>query len=189
MKTIITFWKLAALCSLAVAAIIWAASRMEAKSENEQKQIRPQVRETADDVGIAVQGGVTHGQTIRFNMLHSVDPSCREESQMTLTIFDSHGATLVQQDIPLGPNQDIPVDSSRLAQFFFDLNADQLPQQIFDEFGRAELTGLVSHGGINHGGIPGGGCVVAAEVFDNLTGRTLIQITAMPLPRCTQRSR
>ena len=136
-----------------------------------------EVREAANEVGIIIQGGITHGETLRFSAFHSAQASCETHEQMQLTVFDSQGNIVVQQLWITNPNQ----------TFHFDLNADQLPQSSFDNNGRAELVGLLTHpGGVNSGGIPGGGCVVAGEVFDNNTGRTLTHIAGAPISSCRQ---
>ena len=127
------------------------------------------------EVGIVVEGGITHGETLRFSAFHSADAGCETHEQMLLTVFDSQGNVVVQQLWMTNPNQTV----------HFDLNADQLTQSLFDNNGRAELIGLLSHpGGVNSGGIPGGGCVVAGEVFDNNTGKTLTHIPGVLLLRC-----
>ena len=94
---------------------------------------------------------------------------------MQLTVFDSQGNVVMQQQWTTNPNQ----------TEHFDLNADQLPQSSFDNNGRAELIGLLTHpGAVNAGGVPGGGCVVAGEVFNNNTGQTLIHIAGTPISEC-----
>lgn len=94
---------------------------------------------------------------------------------MRLTVFDSQGNVVLQQLLLSVPNQTV----------YFDLNADLLPQSSFDNNGRAQLVGLLTHPGTaNSGGIPGGGCVVAGEVFDNNTRQTLIHIAGTPISEC-----
>jgi hypothetical protein len=133
------------------------------------------IREAANEIGIVVEGGITHGETLRFSAFHAVAAGCEPHEQMLLTVFDSQGNVVVQQLWITNPNQTV----------HFDLNADQLPQSAFDNNGRAELIGLLTHpGGVNSGGIPGGGCVVAGEVFDNNTGRTLTHIAGLPISDC-----
>ena len=134
-----------------------------------------EVREAANEVGIVVQGGITHGETLRFSAFHSADAGCTAPEQMRLTVFDSQGNVVMQQLFISAPNETL----------HFDLNADQLPQSAFDNNGRAELIGLLTHPGtVNSGGIPGGGCVVAGEVFDTNTGKTLIHIAGTPISEC-----
>ena len=176
MKTQNIHWKLVALGTFAVIVTIWAGSRMEAKTGHDYTArsagVSPQVREAADEVGIIIQGGITHGQTLRFGLFHSADAGCQGQDQMGLTLYDSQGTVLAQTVIPTGPNQ----------TSHFDVNADQLAQTVFDNNGRAELTGVLGH--LNAGGIPGGGCLVAGEVFDNNTGNTIAHIAGMSLLKC-----
>lgn len=134
-----------------------------------------EVREAANEVGILIQGGITHGETLRFTAFHLAEASCETHEQMLLTVFDGQGNVVVQQTWTTNPNQ----------TFYFDLNADQLPQSSFDNNGRAELVGLLTHpGAVSSGGIPGGGCVVAGEVFDNNTRQTLVHIAGTPITEC-----
>ena len=170
MKTLNTRWRLIALVPLAAIAMLSIGNRIGAVPDQNRE-----VREAAREVGIVVQGGITHGETLRFSAFHSAGAGCETHEQMQLTVFDSQGNVVVQQLWITNPNQ----------TFHFDLNADQLPQSAFDNNGRAELIGLLTHpGGVNAGGIPGGGCVVAGEVFDNNTGQTLIHIAGTPISEC-----
>lgn len=174
MKTQNIQWKLIALGTFAVMVTIWTGNRMEAKTGPDstgKSAISPQIRE-ADEVGIIIQGGITHGQTLRFDIFHSADAGCQGQDQMRLTLFDSQGNILAQPVIPTGPNNTA----------HFDVNADLLAQSVFDNNGRAELTGVLGH--LNSGGIPGGGCVVAGEVFDNNTGNTIAHIAGVSLLKC-----
>ena len=134
-----------------------------------------EVREAANEVGIVVEGGITHGETLRFSAFHSANAGCATHEQMQLTVFDSQGNVVMQQQWTTSPNQ----------TDHFDLNADQLPQSSFDNNGRAELIGLLTHpGDVNFGGIPGGGCVAAGEAFDSNTRQTLVHITGTPISEC-----
>ena len=175
MKTLNTHWKLIALGAFAVMVTIWAGSRMEAKTGQDYKaqsgSVSPQAP-AADEVGIIIQGGITHGQTLRFDIFHSADAGCQGQDQMRVTLFDSQGDILAQPVIPTGPNQ----------TSHFNVNGDLLAQSVFDNNGRAELTGVLSH--LASGGIPGGGCVVAGEVFDNNTGNTITHIAGVSLLKC-----
>jgi len=94
------------------------------------------VREAANVVGLVVQGGIARGQTLRIGVVLSAlvcpNPS---PQRFGLTAFDSQGMTLATFPIPssaagpgAGPNISL-----------FDLDADQLPQHLFDNRGRAEL--------------------------------------------------
>ena len=175
MKTLNLQWKLIALGTFAVMATIWAGSRMEAKTGQDYKaqsaRVSPQAQ-TADEVGIIIQGGITHGQTLRLDIFHSADAGCQGQDQMRVTLFDSQGNILAQAVIQTSPNQTA----------HFEVNADLLAQSVFDNNGRAELTGVLSH--LAAGGIPGGGCVVAGEVFDNNTGNTIAHIAGVTLLKC-----
>jgi hypothetical protein len=175
MKTQNTHWRLIALGTFAVIVTIWAGSRMEAKTGQDstgKSGVSPQIREAADEVGVVVIAGITHGQTLRFDIFHSADAGCQGQDQMRLTLFDSQGNILAQPVIQTSPNQTA----------HFEVNADLLAQSVFDNNGRAELTGVLSH--LAAGGIPGGGCVVAGEVFDNNTGNTIAHIAGVSLLRC-----
>ena len=170
MNVLKTRLKLIALVPLVAVAIISIGQRSGAVANQ-----TPAIREAANEVGIVVPGGITHGETLRFSAFHSAGGGCETHEQMQLTVFDRQGNVVVQQSWITNPNQ----------TFHFDLNADQLPQSSFDNNGRAELIGLLTHpGAVNSGGIPGGGCVVAGEVFDNNTGRTLTHIAGTPISDC-----
>jgi hypothetical protein len=175
MKVLNTRRKLIALVPLVAIAILSIGNRTGAVPDQNRE-----VREAANEVGIVVQGGITHGETLRFSAFHSAGAGCETHEQMLLTVFDSQGNVVVQQLWTTNPNQ----------TFQFDLNADQLPQSSFDNNGRAELVGLLTHpGGVNAGGVPGGGCVVAGEVFDNNTGQTLTHIAGTPISECRRANR
>jgi hypothetical protein len=162
MRTLNPRWRLIALIPLVALAILSLGNRTGAVADQNKE-----VREAANEVDIVFQGGITHGETLRFSAFHLGEASCETHEQMLLTVFDSQGNVVVQHDWTTNPNQ----------TFYFDLNADQLPQSSFDNNGRAQLVGLLTHpGGVNSGGIPGGGCVVAGEVFDNNTRQTLVHI-------------
>ena len=175
MKTLNTKWKLIALGTFAVIVTICAGRVMEAKASRDytaqSARVRPQAQ-AADEVGVVVISGIIHGQTLRFDIFHSADAGCQGQDQMRLTLFDSQGQVLAQPVIPTSPNQTA----------HFVVNADLLAQSVFDNNGRAELTGVLSH--LASGGVPGGGCVVAGEVFDNNTGNTITHIAAVSLLKC-----
>ena len=174
MKVLNTRWKLIALVPLVAIAILSIGNRTGAVPDQNRE-----IREAANEVGIIIQGGITHGETLRFSAFHLAGASCETHGQMQLTVFDSLGNVVVQQLWTTNPNQ----------TFHFDLNADQLPQSSFDNDGRAELIGLLTHpGGVNSGGIPGGGCVVAGEVLNNNTGQTLVHIAGTPISECRHRA-
>ena len=175
MKTLNTKWKLIALGTFAVIVTICAGRVMEAKAGHDytaqSARVSPQAQ-TTDEVGVVVISGIIHGQTLRFDIFHSADAGCQGQDQMRLTLFDSQGQVLAQPVIPTSPNQTA----------HFEVNADLLAQSVFDNNGRAELTGVLSH--LASGGIPGGGCVVAGEVFDNNTGNTITHIAGVSLLKC-----
>ena len=170
MKTLNRSWRLIALVPLVAVAFLSIGNRVRAVPDQNKE-----VREAAHEVGIVVQGGITHGETLRFNIFHLGNAGCETQEQMQLLVLDTQGNVVMQQLFQGIPNQTI----------LFDLSADQLPQSSFDNNGRAELSGLLTHpGSVNSGGIPGGGCVFAGEVFDNNTGKTLIQIAGTPISEC-----
>ena len=170
MKTLNTRWRLIALVPLVAVAILSIGNRTGAVPDQNKE-----VREAANEVGIVVHGGLTHGESFRFSAFHSADDGCATHEQMRLTVFDSQGSVVMQQTWTTSPNQTA----------YFDLSADQLPQSSFNNNGRAELIGLLTHpGDVNAGGIRGGGCVVAGEVFNNNTGQTLVHIAGTPISEC-----
>ena len=167
MNTLNSRWGLLALVPLVAVAILSIGNRSGAVADQNRE-----IREAANEVGIVVGGGITHGETLRFSAAHLADAGCPAHEQMQLIVSDIQGNVVMQQLWMTNPNQ----------TFHFDLNADQLPQSAFDNNGRAELIGLLTHpGGVNSGGIPGGGCVVAGEVFDSNTHQTLIHIDGAPI--------
>ncbi len=169
MKTLNRRWRWIALVPLVAIAILSIGNRTGAVPDHNE------VREAANEVGIVVQGGITRGETLRFSAFHSANAGCETHEQMQLTVFDSQGNVVMQQLWTTSPNQTA----------YFDLNADQLPQSSFDNNGRAELVGLLTHpGAVNSGGIPGGGCVVAGEVFDSNTRQTLVHIAGTRISEC-----
>jgi hypothetical protein len=175
MKTLNTKWKLIALGTFAVIVTICAARVMEAKARQDytaqSARVSPKMQAT-DEVGVVVISGITHGQTLRFDIFHSADAGCQGQDQMLLTLFDSQGQVLAQPVIQTSPNQTA----------HYDVNSDLLDQSVFDNNGRAELTGVLSH--VSAGGVPGGGCVVAGEVFDNNTSNTITHIAGVSLLKC-----
>src|SRR5947209_7325508 len=113
MKTLNRRWRLIALVPLVAIAILSLGNRNGAVADQNKE-----VREAANEVGFIIQGGITHGETLRFSAFHSADAGCATHEQMQLTVFDSQGNVVVQQTWTTNPNQ----------TFYFDLNADQLPQ-------------------------------------------------------------
>lgn len=172
-------WRLLALVTMAAIVSIWTGSGTGASPAQDQlssrAQLVPQAREAANQPGVIVSGGITRGQTLRFDVFrfatgNSVPPP------LQLTVFDRMG-NVVASTVLSNQNQNGAIVAS-----FFDVNADQLAQSFFDNNGRAELIGVVS-GVDNVGrGTPGGGDVVAGEVFDNITGRTSVHILGKGVP-------
>ena len=76
------------------------------------------------------QIGVTRGQTLRIGLLVP-------GPQLVLEVTDCQGNTLINA------SQSWPPDTCS----FFDLNADQLPQQEFDSTGRVELIATLTRAG------------------------------------------
>src|SRR6185436_14200427 len=100
MKILNRRWKLIALLPLVALAILSIGNRIGAKPEQNKE-----VREAANEVGIVVQGGITHGETLRFSAFHSAGTGCETHEQMLLTVFDSQGNVVVQQTWTTNPNQ------------------------------------------------------------------------------------
>ena len=155
-----TQWKLIALGTFAVIVIICAGRVMEAKTGQDYTahgaRVSPQVREAA--INALGPIGLTRGQTLRIGLFvpgpHVV---------LDLTVFDRGGSILMSNTYTPGPN----------TSAFLDLNADQLPQQEFDQAGRAEISLRLRTGGDGNGTFS-----VTAQVFDNLTGKTTFALQA-----------
>ena len=133
------------------------------------------VREAADEVGIVVQGGITQGQTLRFNVARLTDAHPGGVN-LELRVFDSQGNVLVSH---VFPNQN---QNTAIQFYFFDFNA-----QVFgDGNGRAQLTGIFRNIIPGPHVEPGPNCgfVASAEIFDNSTGHTLVHIPGLPLSCC-----
>src|SRR5260370_20176177 len=92
MKTLNTRWRLIALVPLVAIAILSIGNRIGAVPDQNRE-----VREAANEVGIVVEGGITHGETLRFSAFHSAEARCETHEQMQLTVFDSQGNVVVQQ--------------------------------------------------------------------------------------------
>jgi len=142
----------------------------------------PKVREAANVVGLVVQGGITRGQTLRIGVVLSALVCANPPPQrFGLAVFDSQGTTLATFPIPssaAGPGAGPHIS-------FFDLDADQLPQHLFDNRGRAELRAVL---GITNPGPPQtripGPLEMTAEVFENVSGKTTAHIPGTPLLSC-----
>ena len=135
------------------------------------------VREAADEVGIVVQGGITQGQTLRFNVasLASAHPG---GVNLELKVFNSQGNVLVSH-VFSNQNQ----NGGGIWISFFDVNATH--GLVFgDGNGRAQLTGIVRAVDPNNPNKPPNpncGFVASAEIFDNNTGNTLAHIPGLQL--------
>jgi len=132
------------------------------------------IREAADEVGIIIQGGITQGQTLRFNVagIASAHPG---GVNLELKVFDSQGNVLVSHVFP-NQNQ----NGGGIYISFFDFNA----QAFGDGNGRAQLTGIVRAVDPNNPNTPPNpncGFVASAEIFDNNTGKTLAHIPGLQL--------
>ena len=92
MRVLNTRWKLMALLPLVAVAILSIGNRIGAVPDQNRE-----VREAANEVGIVVEGGITHGETLRFSAFHSANAGCETHEQMQLTVFDSQGNVVVQQ--------------------------------------------------------------------------------------------
>src|ERR1700681_712736 len=75
------------------------------------------VREAADEVGIIIQGGITQGQTLRFDIV--ANNTWTGPHVLQLTIFDSQGNVLVSHAFP-NQNQ----NGGGVWISFFDFNAN-----------------------------------------------------------------
>src|SRR5436853_3989895 len=143
MKVLNTRWKLIALVPLVVVAILSIGNRTGVVPAQNKE-----VREAANEVGIVVQGGITQGQVLRFNVSRPTvvggPPGSNSHPggvNLELRVFDSQGDIVASNTYVFPQNQNdfggIWKSSS------FDLNAAQLPASAFDNSGRAELTGIV----------------------------------------------
>jgi len=157
-----TLWKLIALGVFAVIVTICAGRVMEAKtgqdSTAQSARVTPQVREAA--INALGPIGLTRGQTLRTG-LFVAGPGGGPHAEFELTVFDRGGSILMSNTYTPGPNM----------SSFLDLNADQLPQQEFDQAGRADVSLRLRAGGDGNGTFS-----VTAQVFDNLTGKTALAL-------------
>jgi hypothetical protein len=168
MKTLNTHWKTVALCTFAVVVTIWAGSGMKAKAREDytaqSARVSPQERERA--IGALGRIGVTRGQTLRIGLLVP-------GPHVVLELTDCQGNTLVNTTIAPGPPGTCP---------FFDLNADQLPQQEFDNTGRVELIATLTRA---DPGPPGNDNsspfdFATAQVFENGIAKTILNFALVP---------
>src|SRR2546423_13037182 len=137
MKTT-TQWKRIALGMFAVFVTIGAGRVMEAKTgqdyTGQSARVTPQIREAA--INALGPIGLTRGQTLRTG-LFVAGPGSGPHAEFELTVFDRGGSILMSNTYTPGPNMSA----------FLDLNADQLPQQEFDQAGRAEVSLRLRAGG------------------------------------------
>ncbi|MEP6920745.1 MAG: hypothetical protein ABI967_06445 [bacterium] len=178
MKTLSRRWRLIALVPFAAVAILSIGSRIGAVADQTR-----QIREAADEVGFIIQGGITQGQVLRFDVarLASGHPG---GVNLELKVFDSQGNLVGSNTYVFPPNQNnAPIQSS-----FFDLNAAQLPASAFDNTGRAQLNGIVQAlpGSGPHVAPDNCGFVAAGEIFNfgDANRQTLVHIEGEPLSRC-----
>ena len=182
MKTLNPRWRFIALVPFVALVVLSMGNRIGAVPDQERE-----VREAADEVGIVVEGGITHGQVFRFNVAHTlgsgphVDPG---GVNMELKVFDSQG-NVVATHLFQFPDQGSNQGNNTWRSQSFDLSADQLGSNTYDNSGRAQLTGVFRHvPSSQSGGIPGGGCVTSGEIFNfgDVNGRrTLTYIAGVPI--------
>jgi hypothetical protein len=192
MKTLNTRWRLIALVPLVAIAVLSIANRIAAVAGQNKE-----VREAANDVGIiieggiVVQGGITQGQVLRFNVARlaivnpgppgTVNPG---PPNLELIVFDSQGNILASNTYVFPQNQ----NGGGVWISFFDLSAAQLPASAFDNTGRAQVTGIVRAVPGPHvtvaPGPPTCGFVASGEIFNSNTGQTLVHIAGTPISRC-----
>ena len=168
MKNLNIHWKAVALCIFAVILTMWAGSGMKAKAKQDYSaqsaRVSPQVREAA--IGALGQIGVARGQTLRIGLL-------APGPHVVLELTDCQGNTLINATVNPGP----PGTCS-----FFDVNADQLPQQEFDNTGRAELIAILTKADTDPPGNDNSSPFDFAtmQVFDNISGKTIINLALAP---------
>jgi len=179
MKTLNMRWRLIALLPLVAIVILSIGNRIGAVPDQNRE-----IREAANEGGIWIVGGITHGQILRFNVarLASGHPG---GVNLELKVFDSNGNVLASNTYVF-PNQN--QNGGGVWISFFDLSADQLPASAFDNTGRAQLTGMVAAiPGPNQNVVPGPpNCVFVAsgEIFNKLIGGTVVHIAGVPLSSC-----
>jgi len=150
------------------------------------------------DNGFIIQGGITQGQVLRFNVarLANVNPGPPNSNahpggvNLELRVFDSQGNILASNTYVFPQNQNYDPDT--IQSSFFDLNAAQLPASAFDSSGRAQVTGIVRAPGphvIVVPGPPGCGFVASGEIFNfgDVNRQTLVHIAGAPISKCNGR--
>src|SRR5258708_3361702 len=191
MKTLNTRWRLIALVTLVAVRILSIGNRIGAVPDQNKE-----VREAANEVGIIIEGGITQGQVLRFNVARpTVAPGPPGSNthpggvNLELRVFDSQGDIVASNTYVFPQNQN---DFGGIwKSSFFDLNAAQLPASAFDNnTGRVELTGIVKAVDPNNPNKPPAptcGFVASGEIFNPGHGnghRTLVHITGAPLSSC-----
>jgi hypothetical protein len=181
METVKTRWRLLALVPLVALAILSIGNRTGAVPDQSRE-----VREAANEVGILIQGGISQGQVLRFNVarLASGHPG---GVNLELRVFDSNGAILAANTyvFPNGnQNGGVYIQSA-----FFDLSAAQLPASAFDNTGRAQLTGIVKSIDPNNPNRPPDptcGFVASGEIFNigDVNRQTLVHIPGASISDC-----
>ena len=180
MKPLRTRRGLLALVPLVALVILSIGIRIRAVPDQNRE-----VREAANEVGIVVEGGITLGQILRFNVARLA--SHPGGINLELKVFDSQGNVLASNTYVF-PNGNPNGDGNGINSSFFDLSAAQLPASAFDNSGRAQLTGIVRAvpGPHVRPGSPTCGFVASGEIlnFGDVNGRTLIHIDGTPLSAC-----
>jgi len=176
MKTLNTRWRLIALVPLVAVAILSIGNRIGAVPDQNKE-----VREAANEVGIVVEGGITHGQVLRFNVarlaiVNPGPPGHPGGANLELKVYDSNG-NVVASNTYVFPNGN--QNGGGVWISFFDLNADQLPASAFDNTGRAELTGVIK----SVDPTDPSGFVASGEIFKIGDGRTLIHVAGTEVSR------
>lgn len=193
MKDLNTRWKMIALIPLVALGILSIGNRTGAVPDQNKE-----IREAANGVGIIIEGGITQGQVLRFNVARpTVIPGPHVSNahpggvNLELTVFDSQGDIVASNTYVFPQNQN---GGGVWQSAFFDLNAAQLPAAAFDNnTGRAELTGIVKAVDPNNPNKPPNpscGFVASGEIFnpgDGNGSRTLIHIAGTPISDCSGR--
>ena len=180
MKTLNMRWRLIALLPLVAIVILSIGNRIGAVPDQNRE-----IREAANEGGIWIVGGITHGQILRFNVarLASGHPG---GVNLELKVFDSNGNVLASNTYVF-PNQN--QNGGGVWISFFDLSADQLPASAFDNTGRAQVTGVVKSvdpTDLHRPPNPSCGFVASGEIFNfgDVNRSTLIHIAGTPISEC-----
>jgi len=182
MKVLNMRWRLIALVPLVAIAILSIGNRIGAAPD--------QNREVDwGDNGFIIQGGITQGQVLRFNVAGpNVIPGPHVTNahpggvNLELRVFDSQGNLLLAQLIP-----NLNQNGGGIWISFFDLSAAQLPASAFDNTGRAQLTGIVKSvdpNNPNRPPDPNCGFVASGEIFNIGNAQTLVHIAGTEMLRC-----